>query len=84
LQNIEELQDMIGRSDDVMAFDDCASAEPLLDQIIEDCAWDPDSHRKRAKCRKERGDIQNAIADVRAIAKLVPDSTEVYLETANM
>jgi uncharacterized protein YgfB (UPF0149 family) len=41
-------------------------------------------HRKRAKCRKARGDIQNAIADVRSIAKLVPDSTDVYLEVAEM
>lgn len=84
LNKIGELQSMITRSDDFMAFEDYVSAEPLLDQLLEDCAWDPDLHRKRAKCRQARGDIQNAIADVRSIAKLVPDSTEVYLETATM
>lgn len=64
LQRIDELQETIIRADDFLAFDDFASAEPLLDQALEHCVWDPDLHRKRAKCRKARGDIQNAIADV--------------------
>lgn len=84
MQRIEELRSIIDRADEFLAFEDFASAEALLDQAIEQCAWDPDLHRKRAKCRKARGDIQNAIADVRSIAKLVPDSTDVYLETAEM
>lgn len=84
LQTIEELREIITRADEYLAFDDFGNAENFLDQAIEHCAWDPDLHRKRAKCRKERGDIQNAIADVRSIAKLVPDSTDVYLETAEM
>lgn len=40
--------------------------------------------RKRAKCRQARGDIQNAIADIRAISKLVPDATDTYLEISRM
>lgn len=65
-----------------MAFEDFASAEPLLDQILEECNRDPDLYRKRVKCRKARGDIQNAISDLRSISKVVPDPIDVYLETA--
>jgi DnaJ family protein C protein 3 len=84
LRKVQELKDIVEHADEFLAFEDYGSAEGLLDRAIEDCMWDPDLHRKRAKCRKARGDIQNAIADVRAVAKLVPDSTEVYLETAEM
>ena len=31
-----------------------------------------------------RGETQNAIADIRVIAKLIPDSTETYLEISRM
>jgi hypothetical protein len=41
-------------------------------------------HRKRGKIRLARGDTQNAITDIRAVAKLVPDSTEAYLEISRM
>jgi len=84
MEKINLLKGAIAQIDEYLAYEDYANAEPLLDQVLEDCAWDPDLHRKRAKCRKARGDIQNAISDVRSIAKLVPDSTDVYLEVSEM
>ncbi|KAI6222986.1 Tetratricopeptide repeat protein [Aphelenchoides fujianensis] len=80
----QELEDLIESADEHLAYEDYATAESLLDKIIEECMWDPDLHRKRAKCRKARGDIQNAISDIRAIAKLVPDATDTYLDAAEM
>lgn len=41
-------------------------------------------HRKRSKCRKANNDLQGAISDIRAIAKLVPDSTDVYFEMSEV
>ncbi|KAI6205107.1 hypothetical protein M3Y94_00755000 [Aphelenchoides besseyi] len=84
LQKVQELAELIESADELLTFEDYVTAEGILDKAIEECMWDPDLHRKRAKCRKARGDIQNAISDIRAIAKLVPDSTEVYLESAEM
>ncbi|KAI6173247.1 Tetratricopeptide repeat protein [Aphelenchoides besseyi] len=84
LQKVQELAELIELADEHLTFGDYSTAEGILDKAIEECMWDPDLHRKRAKCRKARGDIQNAISDIRAIAKLVPDSTEVYLESAEM
>lgn len=90
------VRDYISEANDYFKNNDYSSAEVLLDKALEHCLWylflkfcfyfsrDPDLHRKRAKCRQSRGDIQNAIADIRAIAKLVPDSTEAYLEMSQM
>lgn len=63
---------------------DFDSAEQMLNNALEHCQWNPDLHRKRGKIRLARGDTQNAITDIRAVAKLVPDSTEVYLEISRM
>lgn len=79
-----ELVDVYESIDDSLDNQQYNEAEKLLNYALDECLWDPNLHRKRAKVRLARGDIQNAIADVRAIAKLVPDSTEVYLETSQL
>ncbi|CAD5234329.1 unnamed protein product [Bursaphelenchus xylophilus] len=84
LDKVLELHETYEQIDDYLANDDYEAAERLLDQAMEYCMWDPSLHRKRAKCRMMRGDIQNAISDIKAIAKLIPDSTEVYLETSQL
>jgi DnaJ family protein C protein 3 len=84
LQKITDVREWIEQAVERLENDDYSTAEFVLNQVIEHCQWDPDLLRKRAKCRHQRGDIQNAIADIRAISKLVPDSTEAYLEIARM
>uniref|UniRef100_A0A7E4VN23 J domain-containing protein n=1 Tax=Panagrellus redivivus TaxID=6233 RepID=A0A7E4VN23_PANRE len=84
LQHIAQLREWVEQAHDYFENDDFKSAELLLDKVLEICQWDPDLHRKRSHCRRQRGDIQNAIADIRAISKLVPDSTEAYLEISRM
>uniref|UniRef100_A0A915CNB4 J domain-containing protein n=1 Tax=Ditylenchus dipsaci TaxID=166011 RepID=A0A915CNB4_9BILA len=84
LQKISEVQEMIEQANDFFENDDYHNAETLYNMVIEHCHWNPELHRKRSKCRLARGDIQNAIADIRAVAKLVPDSTETYLEMSEM
>jgi DnaJ family protein C protein 3 len=81
---IDQLREWTKQADYYFENDDFHNAEALLDKVLEQCLWDPDLHRRRAKCRQARGDIQNAIADIRAISKLVPDSTEAYLEISRM
>ncbi|CAD5229459.1 unnamed protein product [Bursaphelenchus okinawaensis] len=84
IEKVKQLQELYEQVDELFENDDYEAAEKILDRLMEECMWDASLHRKRAKCRKMRGDIQNAISDVKAIAKLIPDSTEVYLETAQM
>ena len=84
LKLIENLREWVDQANDYFENDDFQSAEMLLDKALEHCIWDPDLHRKRALCRQRRGDIQNAISDIRAISKLVPDSTEAFLEISRM
>uniref|UniRef100_A0A914ZDT6 J domain-containing protein n=1 Tax=Panagrolaimus superbus TaxID=310955 RepID=A0A914ZDT6_9BILA len=84
LSHIDQLREWTEQANDFYENNDFHNAEALLDKVLELCLWDPDLHRLRAKCRQARGDIQNAISDIRAISKLVPDSTEAYLEISNM
>uniref|UniRef100_A0A914BUA5 J domain-containing protein n=1 Tax=Acrobeloides nanus TaxID=290746 RepID=A0A914BUA5_9BILA len=84
LNKISLLREYVSEANDYFDSGDYNSAEVLLDKALEHCLWDPDLHRKRAKCRQTRGDIQNAISDIKAIAKLVPDSTGAYLEMSQM
>lgn len=84
LQLIEHLREWVDQANDYFENDDFHNAEMLLDKALEHCTWDPDLHRRRAECRRRRGDIQNAISDIRAISKLVPDSTEAFLEISRM
>jgi Flp pilus assembly protein TadD len=58
--------------------------EISISEKLQHCQWNADLHRKRGKIRLARGDTQNAISDIRAVAKLVPDSTEAYLEISRM
>ena len=81
---IDTLREWTEQSHDLFENNDYHNAEALLDKVLDHCQWDPDLHRRRAKCRQARGDIQNAISDIRAISKLVPDSTEAYLEISQM
>ncbi|KAI1706753.1 dnaJ domain-containing protein [Ditylenchus destructor] len=84
LEKISQVQEWIDTAMDYFENDDFNSAEKYLDSVIEHVHWDADLHRKRSKCRLARGDVHNALADIRAVAKLVPDSTEIYLEMAEM
>jgi len=84
LDKVALLHEVIESANDYFENDDCRNAETLFDQAVEHCQWSAELHRKRSKCRLARGDIQNAISDIRAVAKLVPDSTEAYLEMSKM
>lgn len=84
LQLIVRLQEWVEQAADYLENDNYGSAETLLDRAIEHCNWDPDLHRKRSKCRLARNDVHNAIADIRDLANLVPDSTEAFLEMSRM
>lgn len=84
LEQINEIRSFVDQASYFYDNGEFASAEHFLDKAIEHCVWDPDLHRKRSKCRMARGETQNAIADIRVIAKLIPDSTETYLEISRM
>ncbi|KAL3124072.1 hypothetical protein niasHT_004661 [Heterodera trifolii] len=84
LQKINHIQTLIDHG--LRHFDsrDYVSAEQMFNDAIEHCQWDAELHRKRSRCRLARGDTQNAIADIRAVARLVPDSTETFLELSQI
>ena len=84
INKIRMLKELVEQSSEYFENDDYHSAETLLDKAIEHCQWDAELHRKRSKCRLARGDVHNAISDLRALAKIIPDSTEDYLEISKM
>lgn len=84
LLKINSIRSVIEQANNYYANGDFSNAETLLDKAIEHCQWDAELHKKRAKCRLARNDVQNSIADMRVIARLIPDSTGAYLEMAQM
>lgn len=60
------------------------SAEHYLSKALEHLIWDPSLYRLRAKCLESRGEIRKAIADMRTLTKLVPDSTEDFLRISQL
>uniref|UniRef100_A0A914I6N5 J domain-containing protein n=1 Tax=Globodera rostochiensis TaxID=31243 RepID=A0A914I6N5_GLORO len=84
MQKISQIQAWIDNGLQHFENKDFAMAEQMLNYAIEHCQWNADLHRKRSRCRLARGDTQNAIADIRAVAKLVPDSTETFLELSRI
>nr|CAD2158789.1 unnamed protein product [Meloidogyne enterolobii] len=84
LKMIDQIREWVKSGNYYHENGDHDSAERVLSYALEHCNWDADLHRKRGKIRLARGDTQNAISDIRAVAKLVPDSTEVYLEISRI
>lgn len=52
--------------------------------MFQSCPWDAKLREKRALCYEAMGEIQKAIADIRSLAKLVPDSTDAYFKISHL
>jgi DnaJ family protein C protein 3 len=51
---------------------------------LQHCQWDASLYEKRAACFEAHGEPQKAVADLRAITKLVADSTEHYYKISKL
>lgn len=63
---------------------DYASANFYLTKSLEHMVWDGELYKMRAACSRQLGQTQKAIADLRNLAKIFSDSTEVFLEIAQL
>jgi DnaJ family protein C protein 3 len=52
--------------------------------FFQSCQWYPDLYEKRAQCYESAGQIQKAIADIRAVTRLVADSTDAYYKISEL
>lgn len=55
-----------------------------MKDILQICQWYPELYERRAKCYEALGQIQKAIADIRAVTKLIADSTEAYYKISQL
>ncbi|CAJ0577402.1 unnamed protein product, partial [Mesorhabditis spiculigera] len=84
VENIQLLRQMVAQGHHFVEEGDFASAEYYLSKALETMMWDGSLYKLRATCYKELGQVQKAIADLRNVAKLFSDSTQVYLEVSKL
>jgi DnaJ family protein C protein 3 len=84
LDSLTALRENIDLANRFYAAGDLASAEFYFSKAIELCQWYPDLYEKRAICYESFGDLQKAIADIRAVTRLVADSTKAYYKISEL
>jgi len=50
----------------------------ILTQLLETCPWSTELHEYRSDCFLNLGELNKAILDINALAKLIPDNTKAY------
>ena len=55
-----------------------ATAIDLYSRILESCPWAVEIHEQRSNCFLSIGELNKAVMDLNALAKLVPDNTKAY------
>uniref|UniRef100_A0A8C5M0B3 DnaJ homolog subfamily C member 3 n=1 Tax=Leptobrachium leishanense TaxID=445787 RepID=A0A8C5M0B3_9ANUR len=80
----DEMQRM--KAQGVQAFDegDYATAETLLNLVLETCVWDAEIRELRAECYINQGEQGKAIGDLRAASKLKSDNTGAFFKVSKI
>ncbi|KHN88257.1 DnaJ -like protein subfamily C member 3 [Toxocara canis] len=84
LKTVGQVRQFVRDADSSFNSGDYSTAEYYYTKAIELCQWDARLHERRAKSYEHNGDVQKAIADYRAVSKLVPDSTEAFLTISKL
>ncbi|MFH4975451.1 hypothetical protein AB6A40_002160 [Gnathostoma spinigerum] len=84
LKEIREVRQAIQYADEYFAQGSFDNAEYYYTKAIESCQWYPHLHERRATCYQQRGDVRKAIADLRAVSKMVPDNTAAFLKISKL
>lgn len=61
-----------------MASRNYMPAIDTLTQLLETCPWSTELHEFRSDCYLNMGELNKAILDINALAKLIPDNTKAY------
>uniref|UniRef100_A0A0N5AL62 J domain-containing protein n=1 Tax=Syphacia muris TaxID=451379 RepID=A0A0N5AL62_9BILA len=84
LERIAEVRNFIREADKFYAKGDYGNAEYFFTKALEVCQWDPTLHERRAECYQQKGEMQKVIMDLRAVSRLVPDSTEAFYKISTL
>ncbi|XP_068124030.1 dnaJ homolog subfamily C member 3 [Hyperolius riggenbachi] len=74
------------RSQGIAAYNqrDYATAESLLDIVLETCVWDAEIRELRAECYINQGEPGKAITDLKAASKLKSDNTGAFYKVSRI
>lgn len=68
----------------LMNSGDYASSIHLFSQALEFCPWSTEIHELRSDCYLSIGEVNKAILDINALAKLIPDNTKAYFRLSEL
>ncbi|RNA42490.1 dnaJ -like protein, partial [Brachionus plicatilis] len=63
---------------------DFPAAIDIYTNILETCPWSTEVHELRSDCYLNIGDVNKAIFDINALAKLIPDNTDAYYRLSEL
>lgn len=63
---------------------DYGAAIDLYTNILENCPWSTEIHELRSDCYLNIGEVNKAILDINALAKLIPDNTNAYYKLSEL
>ena len=78
LDKIFSILNDLGVGKSHMASRDYMPAVEIFTQLLESCPWSTELHEFRSDCYLNMGDLNKAILDINALAKLIPDNTKAY------
>ena len=78
LDKIFTILNDLGIGKNHMVNRDYMPAIDIFSQLLETCPWSTELHEFRSDCYLNIGDLNKAILDINALAKLIPDNTKAY------
>ncbi|CAF0716886.1 unnamed protein product [Brachionus calyciflorus] len=63
---------------------DFPAAIDIYTNILESCPWSTEVHQLRSDCYLNIGDVNKAIFDINALAKLIPDNTDAFYRLSEL
>ena len=78
LDKIFSMLNDLGVAKSHIAARNYVSAIELLTQLLDTCPWSTELHEFRSNCYLNLGELNKAILDINALAKLIPDNTNAY------
>ncbi|VDD85873.1 unnamed protein product [Enterobius vermicularis] len=84
LKTVSDVRSFVEEAEKLFGKGDYGNAERYYTKALETCHWDPNLHERRAECFRKKGEVHKVIMDLRAVSRLVPDSTEVFYKISTL
>ena len=84
LDRIYTILNDLGAAKNYMTYRDYMPAIDIFTRLLETCPWSTEIHQFRSDCYLNVGDVNKAILDINALAKLIPDNTNAYYKLSEL